>query len=60
MVASNVTVVAAENLTGEMAEGIPDRWPAAVLGDGTLDLVGRRRGAPQKTVRKTGRHLAVP
>src|SRR6516225_3748003 len=60
MVASDVAVVTAENLAGEMAESIPDRRPAPVLCDGALDLVGRRRGAPQKTVRKTGRHLAVP
>ena len=60
MVACNIAVVAAENLAGQMAESIPDRRPAPVLGDGTLDLVGRRRSAPQKTVRKTGRHLAVP
>src|SRR5690349_3572921 len=43
MVASDVTVVATQGLAGKVAERIPDRRPAPVLGDGALDLVSGRR-----------------
>src|SRR5262249_23408439 len=59
VVAGDVAGVAVEHLAGEMAERVPDRGSTLVLGDGALDLVGRRRGAPQKTVGKTARHGAI-
>src|SRR5215831_10552470 len=60
MVASDVTVVVAENLTGNMAERVPNRRPAPVLGDRALNLISRHRGAPQKIFGKTSCHRAVP
>src|SRR5271167_619251 len=56
VVAGDVTGVAAVDLDGKTAKGVPDRRPAPVLLDRALDLVGRRRGAPQKPVWKMRRH----
>ena len=39
-----------------VAKNVPDRRAAAVLPDGTLDLIGGGRCAPQKTLGKARRH----
>src|SRR5439155_23828712 len=56
MVASDVTGIVAQNPPRQTGEGVPDRRPAAVLPHCALDLIGRRRGAPQETVGKARRH----
>ena len=40
------------DLAGLPYKGIPDGWPLPVLVPGTLDLVGRRDGAPGKAFRE--------
>src|SRR5262249_33108857 len=50
VVAGNVARIAAEGITRLMAEAVPDRGPATILPDGTLDLVSRGRDAPANRV----------
>ena len=59
MVAGDIAVVAAKDLSGQVAEGVPNRRPAPVLPGRALDLVGRGRRAPQKTVGKFVAIVAV-
>src|SRR5215211_6162270 len=56
VVAGYVAGVAAVDLARCVGEGVPDRGSAPVLVHGPLDLVGRRRGAPQEVLREV--HLA--
>src|SRR5829696_8629660 len=55
MVGRGIPVAAIGYGPGRVRETVPDRWAAAILVYGSLDLIGRGRCAPQETVRKSGR-----
>ena len=55
VVARHVTGVGVLDRAGNSREGVPDGGAAAVLGDRPLDLVRRRRGAPQEAGRERAR-----
>src|SRR5882724_3225541 len=55
MVGRGIAIAVVGYGSGRVRETVPDRWAAAVFAHGPLDLIGRGRRAPQKTVRKTGR-----
>ena len=59
MVGRGIAVAVVGDGPGRVGEAVPDRWAAAVLVHGPLDLIGRGRRAPQKTVRKTGRGCSI-
>ena len=59
MAAYQIEGAVAEDGRGPSIWDTFSRLPGKILGHRTLDLVGRHRGAPQKAVRKTGRHDAV-
>ena len=52
VVAGDVAGVAVLDHARRVAEAVPDRLAAAVLGDGALDLVGGRGGPPQEVSRE--------
>ena len=56
VVVGHIARVAVVGLTGRVAEGIPDGWLAAILGNSALDLVGGRGGSPQEVGRELGCH----
>ncbi len=53
VVAGDVAVVAVRDLALGVRVTVPDRRPAAVLGDGAFDLVGRRGGTPHEVGRES-------
>jgi hypothetical protein len=53
MVAGDVARIAVVDFARSVAEGVPDRSPAAVLVDSPFDLVGGRRRSPQETLGKS-------
>src|SRR5439155_21618993 len=57
VIARDVAGLAGRDRAGHAAERVPDRRPLAVLGRGALDLVRRRRGAPQEARRETSREV---
>ena len=54
VVAGDVAGVRVEDRTGRVGEGVPDRGRAAVLGHGSLDLVGRGGDPPDEVGREPG------
>src|SRR6476660_9802540 len=54
VVGRGIAVAVVGDGPGRAGEAVPDRRTAAILVHGSLDLIRRGRGAPQKPVRKTG------
>src|SRR3954452_8067721 len=60
VVTGDIPVVTVVDRTRHPAVGVPDRRRPAVLGDGALDLVRRRRDTPPEPGRKPRDELGVP
>jgi hypothetical protein len=52
MVVRYVTSVAALDVSRRVGEAVPDRLALAVFVPGAFDLVGDRRGSPEKAIRE--------
>jgi hypothetical protein len=59
MIVGAIGVGAVLDLAGRVAEGVPDRHPAAILMNGAFDLVGRCRRAPDEAAREAGGRAPV-
>jgi len=52
MVVRYVTSVAALDVSRRVGEAVPDRLALAVFVPGAFDLIGGRRGSPEKAIRE--------